>query len=77
MEYIYNKKYGIKMLEIDYLREWFNDEYSYNEQKYRRLIALNKLCDDGSNPSTKLTELYLVAEEKRKRIQELEKTLKE
>lgn len=67
------------MNSFDYmeLASWFSTYYTIHEQQYRRLIALNKLCDDGSNPSVKLTELYAVAEEKRKRIQELEKTLKE
>ena len=52
---------------------WFDREYGYKEQKLRRLIALNKLTDDGKDASKALIELYNEAEEKRKRIQELEK----
>lgn len=54
------------------LRNWFETEYTYKEQKYRRLIALNKTDDDGVDCQTKLTALYEEAEIKRKRIQELE-----
>ena len=57
------------------LKDWFNNVYSYKEQKYRRLIALNKLDDDGIEGQTKLNNLYYEAEEKRKRIQELENLL--
>ena len=54
------------------LRDWFETEYTYKEQKYRRLIALNKPDDDGIDCQIKLTALYEEAEIKRKRIQELE-----
>lgn len=57
------------------LIEWFNTEYTYKEQKYRRLIALNKADDDGIDGNTKLLALYNEAEEKRARIQELEKVI--
>lgn len=58
--------------EIDELKLWFDNTYTYQEQKYRRLIALNKLDDDGIDAQTKLVVLYEEAEQKRARIQELE-----
>lgn len=57
---------------INELKLWFNTEYTKLEQKYRRLRTLNKLCDDGSNPESKLLELYNLAEQKRFEIQQLE-----
>lgn len=54
------------------LINWFDSEYTYKEQKYRRLVMLNKVDDDGVDASVKLTSLYEEAEEKRARIQELE-----
>ena len=57
------------------LTDWFDNYYATHEQKYRRLIALNKPDDDGVSASEKLTALYNEAEEKRARIQELEKFL--
>lgn len=57
------------------LKKWFEKIYTYKEQKYRRLISLNKSDDDGVDGQTKLTALYEEAEEKRKRIQELENLL--
>lgn len=56
---------------INAIKYWFNIEYTKLEQKYRRLRTLNKLCDDGSNPETKLLELYNMAEEKRLEIKRL------
>lgn len=56
---------------INELNHWFYTEYTKKEQKYRRLRTLNKLCDDGSNPETKLLELYNMAEEKRLEIKRL------
>ena len=58
------------------LTQWFDNEYSYKEQKYNRLIALEKLTDDGKDPAQVLKELYLLAEENRKAIQQLEKEIK-
>lgn len=58
-------------IQITELKHWFDTEYTKLEQKYRRLRTLNKLCDDGSNPETKLLELYNMAEEKRLEIQRL------
>ena len=62
----------IAQQEINELKNWFNTEYLYKEQKFRRLIALNKLDDDGIDAKTKLTELYIQAESKRMKIQILE-----
>lgn len=77
MKIIYNEKYKINMFEIDFLKSWFNEEYSQKEQKLRRLRTLNLLCDDGSDPYNSLIELYNEAEIKRKRIQEIEKLLEQ
>lgn len=57
---------------ISELKLWFDTEYTKQEQKYRRLRTLNKLCDDGSSPETKLLELYNNAEVYRLEIQRLE-----
>ena len=66
-----------ELSEIEYyeLKDWFNNEYSYKEQKLRRLIALNKLDDDNMDASLKLNMLYNEAETKRLRIQMLEKLI--
>lgn len=57
------------------LTTWFDTTYTYKEQKYRRLIALNKTDDDGGDCTQKLQALYAEAEQKRQRIQQLEKQL--
>ena len=57
--------------EIAQLREWFDADYTKNEQKYRRLHTLGLTCDNGQKPYDALVELYREAEEKRKRIQTL------
>lgn len=62
-------------VEINKLKKWFDDYYTIHEQQYRRLIALERMCDDNINPNVKLTELYELAEINRKKIQELEKVL--
>jgi len=59
------------------LKSWFDTYYTQHEQKYNRLIALERECDDGSDPADKLIELYQEAERNRKKIQELEKMLGE
>ena len=59
------------------LKCWFDQEYPRKEQKYRRLIALGKLDDDGIEPQVKLNELFVYAEKVRLRIQEIEKILNE
>ena len=58
--------------EINELKIWFNTYYTQHEQKYRRLITLNKADDDEVDGQTKLITLYEEAEQKRARIQELE-----
>ena len=68
---IYNNYVG----ELSNLHRWFDEQYGYKEQKYRRLISLGILDDNGENPRDKLQELYLTAETNRRRIQELEKVL--
>ena len=55
------------------LTNWFNTTYRYKIEKYTRLIALEKPDDDGISAETKLKKLYEEAEEKRYKIQELEK----
>lgn len=59
-------------IEIEELKFWFDSFYARNEQKYRRLIALNLLDDDGNSPQEKLQQLFIQAEIKRKQIQTLE-----
>ena len=61
--------------EMEALKSWFDEFYTRNEQKFRRLIALEKLDDDGIEPTIKLEELYLQAELNRKEIQRLETLL--
>ena len=63
------------MTEIDYLKLWFNEDYTIGEQKLRRLHTLGKLTDDGKDPYNELINLYNEAEIKRARIQELEREL--
>lgn len=62
--------------EINELKDWFSSIYTYQEQKYRRLMTLDKKDDDGLSGEKKLYELYEEAEIKRARIQELEKISK-
>lgn len=59
-------------IEMNELKSWFNTYYTEHEQKYRRLITLNKADDDEIDGQTKLITLYEEAEQKRARIQELE-----
>ena len=61
--------------EIENLKYWFDTEYRYKNEKYVRLIALNTPDDDGVSAEIKIMQLYELAEEKRKRIQELEKMI--
>lgn len=63
------------MTEIDYLKLWFNEDYTIEEQKLRRLHTLGKLTDEGKKPNDELINLYNEAEIKRARIQELERLL--
>ena len=62
-------------IEYENIIGWFNGYYAEHEQKFRRLIALNKLDDDGCDPNIKLLSLYNEAERKRKRVQEIENAL--
>lgn len=64
-----------EMARKEYMRltTWFDTTYAYKEQKYRRLIALNKTDDDGGDCTQKLQALYAEAEQIRERIQQLEK----
>lgn len=74
----YEIKYKDKFMaeqEIMTLKNWFKDDYTYQEQKFRRLIALNKQDDDGIEGEVKLQQLYEDAEQKRVRIQELEELI--
>lgn len=66
---------GVDTTELNAVRDWFDDYYAQHEQKYRRFIDLGINCDDGSDPREKLKTLHLEAEEKRKKIQDLEKFL--
>lgn len=60
---------------INELKLWFDTDYARQEQKYRRLIALGKTDDDGVSADIKLNDLYLLAENNRTKIQELEKLI--
>ena len=55
------------------LKNWFNTEYRYKDEKYNRLIILGKTDDDGVSAEVKRKDLYEEAEKVRKQIQELEK----
>ena len=46
-------------IEIESLKNWFNNYYAEHEQKYRRLHTLNVKCDDGSSPYQALIQLYM------------------
>ena len=59
------------------LVNWFNTEYTKEEQKLRRLYTLNKLTDEGRKPYDALIDLYNEAEVKRARIQQLEGIINE
>lgn len=63
-------------LEYQNLLGWFNGYYREHEEKYRRLIYLKMTTDDNRDPAQLLLELYHQAEVNRKRIQELEKSIK-
>ena len=52
--------------EMQDIKTWFNTYYTIHEQKYNRLIAL------GNEYSSELNALYILAEEKRTRYNELE-----
>lgn len=60
------------LVEMEALKNWFNEYYTVQEQKLRRLHTLGKLTDDGQDPYQALINLYNLAEINRARIQELE-----
>ena len=62
--------------EIEELKTWFDTYYTQHEQKYRRLNLSGLNTDEGKDSLEALRELYIEAETKRKRIQELEAQLK-
>lgn len=64
--------YEVEQRDHYVLKQWFDTIYAYQEQKFRRLMALNKTDDDGVSAAEKLNALYLEAEEKRAQIQALE-----
>lgn len=70
----YNPKYE-EIIQIREIEEWFNTYYTIHEQKYRRLISLNKMTDTGTSPTTELINLYELAEQKRMQLQSIEKIL--
>lgn len=69
-------KQELSIYEIDNIKYWFNNYYQEHEQKYRRLHTLGLKCDNGSDPYNELVKLYNEAEQKRKRIQEIEELIK-
>lgn len=58
------------------LKNWLDTYYTQHEQKYRRLHTLGQKCDNGADPYNELVKLYEEAEQKRKRIQEIEGLIK-
>lgn len=62
--------------EINDIKLWFNSTYNKYDEKYRRLNTLYNIgilsTDEARNAYSNLIALYNEAEEKRKRIQELE-----
>lgn len=61
--------------ELNDLRAWFESDYTKQEQKLRRLHTLELKTDDGLSAYDELMKLYVLAEEKRKEIQRLEKLI--
>ena len=70
--YILYTQKELNQNKLNKLTNWFNTTYRYKHEKYTRLIALNKLDDDGVDPNKKLLALYEEAEDVRRQIQELE-----
>ena len=62
----------LNLIEINNLKGWYENYYSQQEQKLRRLHTLGKLTDEGKDPYNDLISLYNEAEIKRARIHELE-----
>jgi hypothetical protein len=70
--YILYTQKELNQNKLNKLTNWFNTTYRYKYEKYTRLIALNKLDDDGIEPNKKLLALYEEAEDVRRQIQKLE-----
>jgi len=69
-----NEEYtkNLYLTELETLKVWFNEYYTKQEQKLRRLRTLGKMTDDGQDPYQALIKLYNQAEINRAKIQELE-----
>lgn len=67
--------FEIKQNRFFELKNWFETTYRYKDEKYNRLIILDKLDDDGVSPEIKRKELYEEAENIRAEIQRLEEEL--
>ena len=63
----------INKQKIAELKQWFDTEYRYKDEKYNRLIVLGKTDDDDVTEEVKRKDLYEEAEKVRKQIQEHEK----
>lgn len=61
--------------EISDLEKWFETEYREMFEKCSRKIALGVAMRDGSDPRTKLSELYAQAETKSNRINQLKQQI--
>lgn len=59
-------------IELASIKAWFSEFYSPHIEKYNRLIDMNVTCDDGTSAALAKSNLYVEAEAKRARIQELE-----
>ena len=69
-ENVYNANNNLD--EMEALKNWFNEYYTIQEQKLRRLHTIGKSTDDGQDPYQELIKLYNQAEINRAKIQELE-----
>lgn len=69
------EKKDILYTQIGELKRWFDFEYSYKEQKFRRLNTLQLKTDEGTDPYIELINLYQEAEINRRKLQELENSL--
>lgn len=67
--------------EIYELKNWFKETYSKYDEKYRRLNTLYQIgiltTEEAQKAYSNLIALYNEAEEKRKRIKELEALINE
>ena len=72
---IYDEKIYNNVLykcQLEDFKNWFNNYYTIQEQKLRRLHTVGKMTDDGQDPYQALIKLYNQAEINRAKIQELE-----